>query len=306
MQVITRYAQARDTFVDWRKWRARSRSPFWLLAPSLIILSVLQVYPGLFSLSLALHRRQYGEDVFVGLQNFALLAQSSDTWQSIRLTLVFAAAYLIITVLLALGVALLLNRHVRFTSVYMLMIIVPWVLSDVVAGTMWRWMFISDYGILQEWIEPIVGRTLLADSTGAMAIIVLSSVWRTLPFAVLLILAALQTLPREVLEHAALDGATPFQTFWHIVLPMIRPHLATTILILSMRGINSLGLILTITAGGPARATSTLSYHLYQTAWQFGDFGLGAAIAIVMFGFNMLLTLWYLRILRTNTFDQPV
>jgi ABC-type sugar transport system permease subunit len=282
--------------------RAFQRSlPFWFLLPSLLILLVIQVYPSLYSVYLAFQRKQDGVERFVGLQNFVILFSSGDLRESLWNTLVFTAFYLVITLVLAFGVALLLNRRVRLTPLYMVLLFIPWVLSDVVAGTIWRWMFIRDYGLIQELLQPLVQRTLLADPAGAMAIVIGSSIWRSLAFAVLLLLAALQTVPREVNESAVIDGATRWQLFWRMTLPIVRPQLLVTVLLLSIRAINSVGLILAITGGGPVRATSTLSFYLYQEAWKFGDFGVGAAIAVIMFGLNLALAAIYLRLLRVET-----
>ncbi|MCU0491382.1 MAG: sugar ABC transporter permease [Chloroflexaceae bacterium] len=281
--------------------RSLQRSlPLWLLLPALLILLVIQVYPSFYSIYLAFQRRQAGVESFVGLRNFEILLRSADLWESMRNTLVYTCFYLVITMVLGFGLALLLNRRVRLTPLYMVLLFIPWVLSDVVAGTIWRWMFIRDYGILQELLQPLVQRTLLADPVGAMAIVIASSVWRSLAFATLLLLAALQLVPREVQESAAIDGATPGQVFWHVTLPLIQAQVLVTVLLLSIRAINSVGLILAITAGGPVRATNTLGFFLYQEAWKFGDFGLGAAIAMIMFALNIILTIVYLRTLRAE------
>ncbi|NJP04610.1 MAG: sugar ABC transporter permease [Chloroflexaceae bacterium] len=207
---------------------------------------------------------------------------------------------MLITVSLGLLLALLLNQGLRFSPLYLVLLFLPWVISDVVAGTMWRWMFLSDYGIVQELLRPWVDRTLLADSAGAMAIVIAASVWRSLPFAIVLLLAALQTIPRDLFEQAVIDGASRLTLLWQIVLPLIRPQLVVLILLLSLRGINAVGLILAITAGGPGRATSTLSFYLYQQTWQFGEMGLGSALAVVMLGLNLLLAGLTLVTLRSS------
>lgn len=274
--------------------------PLWLLLPALIVLLVIQVYPSLYSIYLAFQRRQAGVESFAGFRNFEILLSSADLWESLRNTLVYTFFYLVITMALGFLLAIFLNRRVRLTPVYMVLIFIPWVLSDVVAGTIWRWMFIRDYGILQELLQPLVQRTLLADPLGSMAIVIASSVWRSLAFATLLLLAALQLVPREVQESAAIDGATPGQVFWRVTLPIIQAQVLVTILLLSIRAINSVGLILAITNGGPVRATNTLGFFLYQEAWKFGDFGLGAAIAVIMFALNLILTFIYLRTLRAE------
>jgi multiple sugar transport system permease protein len=269
-----------------------------MLLPALAVLLVFQVYPSLYTIYLAFWHKGVSYSQFVGFKNFLILFNSQDFWDSIGNTLTFTVSFIAVTTVLALTLAVFINRRVRLASLYLVLLFVPWVLSDVVVGTIWRWMFISDYGILQEALKPLIGHTLLADPIGAMAIIVTSSVWQSLAFATLLLLASLQMVPRDLLDAAAIDGATRRQTFWRVILPIIRPQILVTLLLLSIRSVNSVGLILAITAGGPARATNTIGFYLYQEAWQFGDFGLGATIALFMFVLNLLLTLAYLRTLK--------
>jgi ABC-type sugar transport system permease subunit len=133
-----------------------------------------------------------------------------------------------------------------------------------------------------------------------MAIVIAASVWRTLAFTALLFLGALQIVPREVLESAALDGGSRWRVFWGITFPLIRPTLLVAILITSIRGINSLGLILATTSGGPGGGTTTAAVLLYLEAWKFGDFGMAAAMAVLLFALNLLLTFFYLRSLRAE------
>ncbi len=284
----------------YRRSSLRRSAPIWMLLPALAVLLAIQVYPGLYSVYLAFSHKDEGLTQFVGLRNFQILFSSRNFWGSVRNTLIFTGSYLATTTVLALVMAILLSRRVRFTSFYMVLLFIPWVLSDVVVGTIWRWMFISDYGILQGVLKPLVQRTLLADPIGAMAVVIASSIWQSLPFATLILLAALQMVPRDLVETATIDGATRGQTFWHVTLPIIRPQVLVMWLLLSIRSINSVGLILAITGGGPARATSTLGLLLYQEAWQFGDIGLGAATAVLMLAVNLSLALAFLGALRNR------
>jgi multiple sugar transport system permease protein len=274
--------------------------PIWMLLPALIVLLAIQVYPSLYSFFLAFSHKYEGFTQFAGLNNFRILFSSQYFWGSVRNTLIFTGSYLIITTILAMIMAVLLNRRTRLTSFYMVLLFVPWVLSDVVVGTIWRWMFISDYGILQDALRPLINLAFLANPIGAMTIVIASSIWQSLAFATLLLLAALQMVPRDIIEMAAIDGATRWQTFWRVTIPIIRSQVLVVWLLLSIRSINSIGLILVITGGGPARATNTLGLFLYQEAWQFGDIGLGAAIAVLMFVLNLLLTITYLIALKNR------
>jgi ABC-type sugar transport system permease subunit len=283
-----------------KPWLQRTL-PFWLLLPAMAFLILIQVFPTLYSFYLSFTRVRGGVFSFVGLGNFQRLWASSDFYESLWRTLIFAGSYLVLTIGLGVALALLLNQKIRWRGFYVTLIFIPWVLSDVVSGTMWRWMFQQSYGIVQTALNPLLdGTSLLSNQTGAMVIVIVSSVWRTLAFTALLFLGALQTVPSEVLESAALDGASRWRSFWGIVFPLIRPTLLVSVLITSIRGINSLGLILATTAGGPGAATTTAAVLLYQEAWKFGDFGMAAAMAVFLFVINLALTFVYLRSIRTD------
>lgn len=275
--------------------------PFWLVLPAIAMLVTIQIYPTLFSLYLSTTRMRAGNLNFVGMKNFERLLASGDFFESVQRTFVFASSYLVLTVVLGMVLALLLNKRTLMTPVYIVMVFIPWVLSDVVSGTIWRWMFNQSYGLIQVALNPYIDNmSILSNNDSSMAVVVAASVWRTLAFTALLFLGALQTIPGEVLEAAALDGATRWQSFWRVTFPMMLPTILVVILITSIRGINSLGLILSTTNGGPGAGTTTAAVYLYRTAWQFGDFGTAAAMAVFLFVINLVLTIAYLRVVRVE------
>ncbi len=274
--------------------------PLWLLLPSLVVLLALQVYPTLYSLYLSTTRVRRGEFLHVGLANFERLLQTPSFWESLRVSLTYSTAYITLTVSLGLMLALLLNRRFKFTGVYLVIIFIPWVISEVVAGTMWRWLFQPTYGLAQSWINtylPVLGERLYTTASGALAIVIAAAVWRGLAFTTLLSLGALQTVPQEIIESASLDGANRFQRFFSVILPQIRSTVLVMVLLTSIQSINSVGLIFSITRGGPGGATRTAAYYLLQTGWEQGDFGTGAAVSVILFLINMSLTLLYLSII---------
>src|SRR5205807_2026591 len=142
------------------------------------------------------------------------------------------------TVGLGLLFAVLLNRRIKFTGIYLIIIFIPWVISDVVAGTMWRWLFQQTYGIVQMWLNPILGSSVYTNANGAMGLVAAASIWRATAFTTLLFLGALQTVPNEVLESAAIDGADRFARFSYVIFPAIRPTFLVVILLTSIRAIN--------------------------------------------------------------------
>jgi ABC-type sugar transport system permease subunit len=279
---------------------SRKFVPLWLLLPAMLVLLVLQVYPSLYAIYLSLMRQRRGTFEFVGLQNFELLLGNSAFIDSLGRTVVFSLWYVALTIGLGLVAALLINRRLRFTGIYLVLMFIPWVLSDVVAGTMWRWMFLEDYGLLQEWLRPIFGNSIYVNPSGAMGIVILASAWRAVAFTAVLFIGALQTVPKEVEESAALDGVNRWQNFLYILFPLIRPTFLVATLLTSIRSVNSVGLILATTKGGPGFASTTASVYLYRVAWGDANFARGAAVSVLLFIVNVAITLAYLRLLRTR------
>jgi ABC-type sugar transport system permease subunit len=263
---------------------------------------VVTLYPTLYSFYLSLNRVRRGALEFVGLRNFEVILGSSDFWESMQLTLVFGFFFVLITIVFAFVLALLFNRGLALGSVYMTLVFVPWVLSEIVSGVTWRWMTYRDYGVIQNMLGPLFGNvTLITKPAGAMGIVIAASVWRSTAYVMLLILAGLQTIPGELYEAASIDGATRWGSFWRITWPLIRPATLVTVVLLSIQSINAVGMFLAITEGGPGRATEVLSLHMYREALQFFHFGYGSALAVVMFLVNLILGAIYLRFLRTES-----
>ncbi|MGQ9849477.1 MAG: carbohydrate ABC transporter permease [Aggregatilineaceae bacterium] len=288
--------------------KIKSIYPYLLIAPAMILVIAVNFYPTLYSFYLSTTRYRFdmsqGQFVteFVGLHHYRLILDSVDFWESLRLTLVFSVLFIPITMILAFGLALLFNRSMLLGGLYMTMIFVPWVLSEIVAGVVWRWMFYRNYGVLQNLIGPLIGDvTLMADKKGAMGVVTLASVWKSVAFAMLLILAGLQTIPKELYEAAAIDGANRRKIFIKITWPLVQPTTLVTVVFLSLQSVNSIGLFLAITDGGPGRATEVLSLHMYREALQYFHFEYGAALSVMMLILNAVLAAIYFQFLKSES-----
>ncbi len=277
------------------KQRTDTRKAMALISPALLFLFLVQIYPIFDAFYLSLLKIKGRNSTFVGLTNYIHIFQNSDFWESSWLTALFTFGYLSLTLILAMLLALLLNRKLKFSSLYLILIFIPWILSPVVAGTMWRWLFQPAYGIIQTLFEPLIHKSLITDKAGAMMIIILAFLWQNLPLTTLLFLGGLQTISKEIFECASLDGVSGVQKFRFITLPLIKPILLINMIMGTIRGINVISIVMSITRGGPGRATGVWGLYLYQTAWQFGDFGSGAALGIIMFFVSVLLSLLYIR-----------
>jgi len=140
----------------------------------------------------------------------------------------------------------------------------------------------------------------LADGHGALGVVIAATFWRSLAFAALLPLAGLQAIPGELIESASIDGANQWQQFWQVSWPLLLPTTQVTIVFMSIQSINAVGMFLSITNGGPGRATDVLSLHMYREALEFNNWGYAGAMAVVMFVINAVLALVYIRSLNTQ------
>lgn len=283
--------------------------PYILIAPALIFVTAISLYPSLYTFYLSVHRFRRGVLEFAGLRNFEAIWNSKGFWNSLQLTGIFGIWFLALVMLMGLLLALVFNRKLKGNSAYMTIIFIPWMLSEIVAGIMWRWMFLPNIGILQKTLGPLLGSgdseyRFLATASGAMGIVIAATFWRALAFASLLLLAGLQTIPGELGEAAAIDGANRWQNFWKVTWPLVLPTTQVTLVFMSIQAINAIGMFLSITQGGPGRATEVLGLQMYKEALEFNNWGYAGALAVVMFFLNAVLAAIYLRALKAqNAFD---
>ena len=285
---------------NWQRWY-----PYLLIAPALFFVTAISLYPTLYTFYLSAHRFRRGTLEFVGFRNFRVIWESSNFWNSLRLTGVFGGWFLLLVMVTGLLLALVFNRKLSGNSVYMTLIFVPWMISEIVAGIMWRWMFLPSIGVLQNTLGPLLGSfddpyRFLSSGTGAMGVVVAATFWRALAFATLLLLAGLQTIPSDLSEAAEVDGATRRQAFWRITWPLLLPTTQVTVVFMSIQAVNAIGMFLSITQGGPGRTTEVLSLQMYREALEFNNWGYAGALAVVMFLVNAVLAMVYIRGLQSQ------
>lgn len=294
--------------------------PFWLLLPGLIVIAAIQLYPALYTFYLGFQRIEPGTGryVFRGLENFARLFGNRQFVESIGHTVIFLIGYCVLAMTFAVLIGLLLRQRVKITAFAITIIFVPWVLSDVIVGVVWRLFVVPEYGLFSPFFAnpnlfPPRGISVLTSPppptiipgisfppAPALIFLIFASAWKVLPFITLLILAALQTVPNEVLESASIDGATSGQSFRFITLPLILPVLTVALFNLILGGINGVGMVFSLTGGGPGTATEVLSYLLYSIGFARLDFGLAAALSVVMTAINLTLVLLTLRLSQSQ------
>jgi multiple sugar transport system permease protein len=247
---------------------------------------------------LSLHRRLLIFDIsrFVGLDNFAFLIQDSRFWNAFGNTLYFTAVSVAAELLLGLGVAVLLHRAFRGKGLMRTVLLIPWAIPTVVSAKMWEWLYNPDFGLL----NYLLGMRInwLGSPALALHAAIFMDVWKTTPFVALLLMAGLQTIPRELYQAARIDGATAWMAFRAITLPLLKPVILVVLIFRTLDAFRVFDAVYVLTGGGPANTTETLSIYAYKVLFQTLQFGYGSAIAVTVFFFVGLITLLYVRQLR--------
>ncbi len=296
----------------------RNSLPFWLILPTILILFAIQIYPGIYTVWLSLQERQPSGWVFVGLKNFERLFSMGIFGESVGHTVVFLVSHVTLTMIGGFITAFLLSRKINFSGFYITLLFIPWVIAQIIAGLVFRLLVAPDYGLFAGILQnpslfPPDGISVLTASrpqswfgdfpfppSPAMILLIIASTWRAIPFVTLLILGAIQMVPQEVLECSLIDGASGWQSIRYILIPLILPTLVVAIFSLTLNGMNGVGLIFSLTDGGPGTTTSILSFILYTIGWGQLQFGRAAALALIIAVINWLLIAGTLRSTRAE------
>ena len=261
--------------------------------PTLVCLALVLAYPVLYAGYLSLHRvglgqLRRGEFPFVGLENYARLFDDRLFWLALKNTFLFTGVTVVAEVVLGVAIALLINQTGIWTSrVTRLLILLPYAVPPITNGLIWSFIYSFQFGFLNRILfslglidAPI---NWSGNPDGALYAVTVPYIWRTLPFAILLVHAALQGIPRELHEAAAVDGATAWRRFWHITLPLLRPIIAIILILRTSFAFAVFEEILAITQGGPGDATWVAAWYSYKISFAPpNNFGVGSASAYVL------------------------
>jgi multiple sugar transport system permease protein len=261
----------------------------WLmLGPAVLFLVAFVAYPFLYGIYLSLQARQVGQaGVFVGVANFLGNARDPVFWQVVRNTVVYTGAATLIKLAGGLGLALVMNQRFSLKNAVRASLLLPWIVPTALSTIAWMWIFDPSFSVIN-WVLVRLGvlstgLPWLANGSLAMVAIIVANVWRGLPFYAVTILAALQTIPHELYEAAAIDGATARQRFLHVTLPYLRAVLLITTMFSVIWTFSDFQLVYVLTGGGPANATHLFATYAFNVAMGAGELGQGASIALSMF-----------------------
>ena len=271
--------------------RAQERKTGWLLlTPALLVLALVYAYPILRSFWLSFFTRNLGtqlETVFTGLDNYVRMAGDGRFWQTLWNTTIFTSASVIIELVLGMAIALILNQAFRGRGIVRTVAIIPWALPTALIGIAWAWIFNDQFGVWNDILMRLgiidQGVNWLGNPVWAMCAVIAADVWKTTPFISILLLAGLQSISEDLYEAYAIDGASPWQSFTQITLPLLMPQILIALLFRFAQAFGIFDLIQVMTGGGPGGATEMVSLYIYATVMRYLDFGYGAALVVVTF-----------------------
>jgi trehalose/maltose transport system permease protein len=266
----------------------KTRNPWLFCLPAALVLISVALWPLLRTFLLSFtdaKLSELGAFHWVGARHFARLIQDPDWWQAVLNTVIFVVVSVTLETLLALAIALVLNREFPGRALLTAAVLVPWAIPTVVSAKIWSWMFNDVYGVINRVLlaagvlnQPIAW---LAEQKYALLTVVLVDVWKTTPFLVLLLLAGLRGVPRSLYEAARLEGASPPRMFFHITLPLIRPALLVALIFRTMDSVRVFDLPYVLTSN--SRKTAVISTFARQQLIDFQDIGYGSAASVLIF-----------------------
>jgi len=281
------------------------------LLPSMIFVLAFSIYPIFESFRLSLYRLiltlPWLGQKFVGWENYQDLLTDPVALESLLRTVAFVAVTAPVEVALGLAIALLLNESFRGRGVLRAVMLIPWAIPTVVASQMWRFIFNDRYGLFnflffgeetERYLAP------LAETHLAFGAIMVADIWKTASFASLIVLAGLQSIPDELYEAAGIDGATVWQKFRHITLPMVRPALLLALLFRTVDALRVFDLVFVMTQGGPADATNVLQFYGYKKSFAEGMIGYGSAISVMVFLLSLGFSVFYIRLVGARLLER--
>ena len=276
--------------------------PQILVAPSMLLIMGVMIVPIIYSLVLSLSSLSLKtQDMsFTGLANYRAMLQNMDFWRSLGLTVLFTVITVGLEVCLGVAIALVLDKEFKGRGFVRGLMILPWALPGVVSAIMWKWIFNANYGPMNALLSQlgIISKyqQWLAKPVSAFCCVVFADIWKETPYVVLLTIAALANISKDLYEAAECDGANPWKTFWKITLPLIVPVLVVLVITKTIWALQTYDLIYIMTAGGPISATEFITLYIQRTAFKYQRFGPASAMSYSLSIICFILTYRYIRL----------
>src|SRR5215208_3048167 len=278
------------------------RLAVFMVAPSIALIALVALWPIIYAIWLSMHEyslRVAGLSRWAspaGLGNYIDALQSTEFWDATRITFVFTIASVILETIIGLAMAMAMHAAFKGQGLLRTVVLVPWAVLTVVTAIMWRTIFDPNLGFVNQLLGT--NTVWLGEEPQALMVMIFADVWKTAPFMALLLLAGLQVIPGEIYEAAKVDGATVWQRFQKITLPLLMPALLVALIFRTLDALRIFDLQFVLTKG--AHGTNTLSLEAYQTFTANNIIGAGAALAVITFIIVMIVSFLYIRFVGGN------
>jgi len=277
-----------------------------MLMPAVVFLVMMIILPVAYALFLSLHEWNGGRTapLFIGLDNYRVIAAGDPRfWGALGRTVTFTIVAVALQTVLGIGTALILRREFVGQKLFRTIFILPMVLTPAAVALLWRLMYHPTLGVFNYMLGTVgvtEGVDWLVNPRIALFSLIIVDVWQFTPLIALIVLAGLLALPTDVYEAAEVDGATKWQTFWRVTLPLLRPVIVIAMLFRAIDAMKVFDSVAIITAGGPGRATETLNYYIFRTTFEFQRMGYASAMLVVYLIAVLLVLLFLLRFRRQS------
>lgn len=292
---------SKRTRFDLKKWM-----PYLLIAPVLILIAVLLFYPVLNIFLYSVQRYNISKprvNGFVGLENFIqIFTKDTIFWKALGISVKWVFWTVGIQLICGMILAFSLNRDFRHRGVYRTILFTPWAVSGILVSMLWLLLTNEHMGFINNLLIDIgilrKGIAWTGKVSTVFGVIVSAEVWRGLPFFIIILLAALQSIPLEIFDSAKVDGANGVQTFWNVTLPFLKSSVVFSLLLRIIWEFNNVDVMYTITRGGPANKTLSLAMYTLNKATKQGEFGYGSALNVISFFIMLIFIIVYLKLTK--------
>ena len=289
-----------------------SRFPALWLLPVLVPVALLTIYPVAHALWTSLHQVMllFPEEEWVGLANYRTVITGGYFGAALKNSLLFTALSAPLVVAIGTAAALFLNREFFGVTALRSIVLLPWALPGAISAVLWVWVFHPSWGVLNTLLRKfgLIDSSIgwLTEPNLAFLAVVVAHVWTQIPFAIVLVMAALSTLSPEMLEAATIDGATAAQRFRYVVFPHIKAIVVVLLIYNALTAFTTYDVVYAMTGGGPGTATTLLSFQIWKESFSMYDFGAGSAVAFIVVAISALLIIAITRALPSDLFGEPV
>ncbi|HMQ55713.1 MAG TPA: sugar ABC transporter permease [Anaerolineae bacterium] len=276
-----------------------------LLAPLLVFVVVIAIYPLFFSFFISFFKYRLTDPTqtrtFLWFDNYLAAFKDPQVLKAVYNTLVFVVGTVTLELVAGLLLAMLLSAETRLMQLIRSFLLLPMAIPPLVVGLVWKSLYNVDFGVIPYYLKLAglnVGRGPLGELSTAMPAVILVDFWQWTPLLMVVFLAGLKSLPRDPYEAAVVDGASRWQSFWLITLPLLKPTLLIALLLRTTQSFKVFDIIFATTAGGPGSATTVLNYHIFTVGMTFFDMGYAAALANILLVIVAIFSIAYVMVLE--------